>query len=335
MAKEKVFITGGTGFIGSALSRRFLSEGKNVDCFDILDPKSVSPVTVSELQRNSRFNLIRGDLRDTDVLEEALRVSKPDLVVHCGAISAVDRSIKNPGETFDTNITGTKNVVEGMRFAGIKRIHYISTDEVFGQALSGSFDENSPMNPRNPYAAGKAGGEMVVLAWSQTYGLEPTITNCGNNYGPYQAPDKLIPRLTVRGIQGNSLPVYGTGQQEREWVHVDDHVDAVMKVIEQGTIGERYCVGSGESLKNIDVVNAIMNVIGLDDSVIEHVEDRPGHDFRYSIDSSKIRGLGWVPDRGAAALADVIHWYKSNPEWWSHFTNIYPDLLLPVKPQAS
>lgn len=324
--REHYLVTGGAGFVGSHACRTLLESGKKVTCYDKIDPQSVNTATLFELAKHPHFEFVRGDLLDLPSLEKVLG-AHPDAVLHFGAISAVDRSIRNPLEAIATNGMGTANVLEAARTNGVQRFHYVSTDEVFGHSVYGAFNEDTQCAPRNPYAAGKMAGEAATLAYGGTFGMEVTITNCVNNYGPYQAPDKLIPRLTVRGLTGNTLPVYGDGQQVREWIYVDDHVKAVLHVLNHGAFGERYCVGTGETHQNIQIVERIMAQLGLDESAIAYVEDRKGHDLRYAVDAAKIRALGWKPEHTFQESIDkTINWYKDNGNWWRYFIAVYPDL---------
>jgi dTDP-glucose 4,6-dehydratase len=225
------------------------------------------------------------------------------------------------------NVNGTCNVVDAARQVGVNRVHYVSTDEIFGHATNGSFSEESPSAPRNPYAAGKLGGEGIVQAYGGTFGMYMTITNSVNNYGRHQSPDKLISRLTIRGLQGKTLPIYGDGKQVREWIDVRDHAAAITHVLEHGGKGERYCVGTGETHENIEVIGTIYKRLGLGETALEYVPDRKGHDIRYSVNASKIRALGWAPKNDFRdSLAETVDWYADNREWWKYYLPHYPDL---------
>jgi len=311
---KKIFLTGGAGFVGVHIASALLEKGYGVTIFDNFDPYSTNPKTIELL--GGKAEIVHGDIRDPDALKNSLAGSF-DAVIHCAAIAAVDRSIRDPGLTIYTNAIGTQNVLEAAKENNIKRLHYVSTDEVFGHIESGSFDEMSSTSPRNPYAAGKASGESIALAWSATYDMKITITNTANNYGPYQSLDKLIPRLTTLAIKGDKLPVYGTGKQQREWVHVKDHASAVVTVLEKGESGNRYLVGTREIHENIYIVEQICETLGVAfGEVVKYVKDRPGHDLRYSLDSSKIRDLGWEPKYAfGESLQTVVLWYKDNQEW--------------------
>lgn len=328
MIKEKYTVTGGIGFVGSALCEYLLNQGKEVTCIDVLDEKTSNPSTLSKLNLYPNFKFVHGSILDLHHLEQEL--GKPYVVIHTAAISSVHRSIGNPLEAFMLNAVGTFNVLEACRRNNIKRIHYVSTDEVFGSPFKRKpITEISPSYPRNPYAAGKLAGDGIVTAYGSTYGLEVTITNSVNNYGPNQSPDKLIPRLIMRGLAGNTLPVFGDGKQVREWLFVDDHVRAILHVIDHGKFGNRYCVGSGVLKQNMEIVNIIISELGLDLSVIEHVDDRPGSCMRYGVNTDKINRLGWEPivdfDKG---MPDTIQWYKNarDTEWWKYYMVVYPDI---------
>lgn len=311
------FITGGAGFVGWHLCDLMLGEGHSVTCYDILDPLVVNP-DLGRVGMHPRFTLVNGDILDLDTL--CTTMAGHELVIHAAAQSAVDRSIRDPVSTFRMNALGTVNILEAVRHSGIARVHYVSTDEVFGASNSGSFTEGSPWRPRNPYSAGKAAGEAAILAWGNTYGLAVTVTNGTNNYGERQSLDKVIPRMVVRALLGKTLPVYGDGRQMREWLHVTDHCRAIWHVIQHGLPGQSYCVGGGLIAENIEIVRRLLDILGLDDSRIEFVADRPGHDRRYAVDTSKLRQLGWAPgvpfEQG---LRDTVAWYRENRQWWEFF----------------
>jgi len=324
---KTIFVTGGCGFVGIHTCLRLLKGGYKVTCFDKLDPRTANPQNVDILNSYKHFRLIKGDVLDRNAVENSLKNCDADAIVHLAAISSVDRSIKNPTEAVEINTFGTLNLLEAARSIGIKRIHYVSTDEIFGQATDTSFQEQSASNPRNPYAAGKLGGEGIVLAWGNTYNIHVTITNSANNYGPYQAPEKLIPRLMVRGLLGNTLPVYGDGKQVREWLFIEDHADAIVRVLEQGKRGNRYCVGSSETKQNIEIVNMVLKFLNLDKNHIEYVKGRSGADLRYAVNSSKIKKLGWESKHNfERCLEQTLAWYKDNRDWWEYYVDAYQDL---------
>lgn len=244
-----------------------------------------------------------------------------ELVVHFAAESHVDRSIASSKEFISTNVEGTRTLLEAARRAAKPpRFHHISTDEVFG-SLSASdpkFNEETPYDPRSPYSASKAASDHLVRAYFHTHNLPVTISNCSNNYGPFQFPEKLIPRFILRALNGQTLPLYGKGENIRDWIYVEDHVKGIMSIIAKGTLGETYCLGGNNEMTNIDIAKHLLQALGKDESIIEYVDDRLGHDFRYSIDSSRAaKELGWKAETSfEKGLADTIAWYKANEAWW-------------------
>ena len=329
-----VLITGGAGFIGSAVCRRLLAEGHGVIVFDKMT-YAASPATLDGLRANPKFRFIQGDICDGSAVKAALETTKPDAVMHLAAESHVDRSIERPAAFVETNVVGTQILLDQVLAywraldesqRNLFRFHHISTDEVFGSlADTGHFTETTAYDPRSPYSASKAASDHLVRAWHHTFGLPVLVTNCSNNYGPYHFPEKLIPLNILRGLRGEVMPVYGKGLNIRDWLHVDDHARALYAVLTKGRIGETYAIGGRAERRNIDVVNAIADL--LDEltpsnksrrTQITFVTDRPGHDMRYAIDSSKIeRELGFVPqytfDQG---LRQTVEWYLANRDWW-------------------
>ena len=311
----RVLVAGGAGFIGSAYVRRRLDAhpGDSVRVFDKL--------TYAGRRENldglpeDRFDLIVADIADRDAAREA--IAGCDAVVNFAAESHVDRSIESPGEFIQTDVFGTFVLLEAARDAGIRHLQ-ISTDEVYGSIESGSFTETSPLDPSSPYSASKAGGDLIVSAFQHTYDAEALIVRASNNYGPRQHPEKLIPLSILNALAGDPLPVYGDGMQVRNWLYVDDFASAIDTVLERGRPGEVYNVGGPDELANIDVVKKILELTGRDESLIEHVADRLGHDRRYSLASDKLRGeLGWEAqvsfDEG---IARTVDWYRDNGWWW-------------------
>lgn len=312
----RIFVTGGAGFIGFHLCQFLLDQGHIVTIYDYLDPKVVNPKALAWTQ-HPRCHLVVADVLDQKKLIDSIK--HQDIVIHAAAQTSVDFSIIEPRTTFTINALGTVNVLEAMKQVGLKRIHYISTDAVFDDTLLKPFSETTTLRPRNSYAAGKASGEAAVFAWANTEKLEITVTNCCNNYGFRQAPDKLIPRLAIRGVLNKKLPIYGDGKQTREWLHVTDHVSAIWYVIQHGEIGHRYCIG-GTPMQNIDIAQSILEVLQLDVSQIEHIVDRIGHDNYYAASTIKISELGWKPlVQLTDGLRDAIEWYRDNREWWEYF----------------
>ena len=335
----KVLITGGAGFIGSATVRFIIgntdAEVVNVDALtyagnlDSLDSVADSP----------QYRFEHADICDRAALDRIFEAHKPDAVMHLAAESHVDRSIDGPGEFIQTNLVGTYNLLEAARTyvdglpadsAEKFRFLHVSTDEVFGDlADTGElFTETTSYAPSSPYAATKAGSDHLARAWGRTFGLPVVVTNCSNNYGPYQFPEKLIPHMILNALRGKPLPIYGDGSQVRDWLFVDDHARALWCVITQGAIGETYNIGGHNEQKNIDVVRAICSVLekhpqrgtydGSYEDLITYVKDRPGHDARYAIDASKIeRELGWRPtETFESGLTATVKWYLENSSWW-------------------
>ena len=333
----RVLITGGAGFIGSALARRLMAGGgHSVLVYDALT-YAASPDALAGLDGRPGYAFVQGDVCDAAAVAAALAAFRPEIIAHLAAETHVDRSIDGPQAFVQTNVMGTAVMLEqalaywrGQDAAGRERFrfHHISTDEVFGSlGDAGRFTETSPYDPRSPYAASKAGADHLVRAWGKTYGLPVLVTNCSNNYGPFHFPEKLIPLVIARALQGRTLPVYGDGEQVRDWLHVDDHARALEAVFLRGAPGRTYNVGGDAERRNIDVVRAICSLLdrrrpredGL--SYAEQIvfaPDRPGHDRRYAIDASRIRNeLGWAPeidfDRG---LETTVAWYLENEAWW-------------------
>jgi len=314
----KLLVTGGCGFIGTNFILHVMK--KYPDCEIInLDKLTYAgnPVNLSFLDGDVRYRFVKGDVCDKTVVNKL--VPEVDAIVHFAAESHVDRSILNAGEFVVTNVVGTQVLLDAALRNGGKRFHHISTDEVFGElGETGKFSENTTYNPRSPYSASKAGADHLVRAYYHTYGLPVTISNCSNNYGPYQFPEKFIPLFITNLIEGKKVPVYGKGANVRDWIHVQDHVEAIDLILRGGTIGETYFVGGSTELRNIDIARMILKEFGCGEEMIEYVPDRRGHDFRYAIDSTKIRNaLGWTPKYSfKQGLKETIAWYKNNAGWW-------------------
>lgn len=328
----KLLVTGGAGFIGSAVVRQAIHDGHAVVNLDALTYsgclENVAPVT-----NNPGYRFVQADLRDRAALDQVFADHQPDAVMHLAAESHVDRSIDGPGDFIDTNVTGTFNLLEAARgyWQGQGRpesfrFHHISTDEVYGSlGETGLFTEETPYAPNSPYSASKAASDHLVRAWTETYGLPCVTTNCSNNYGPYHFPEKLIPVVILNALHGKEIPVYGDGRNVRDWLFVEDHARALLLVCQDGAVGRTYNVGGNAEATNIDLVRKICAI--LDDRrpggapherLISFVTDRPGHDRRYAIDASRIRDeLGWEPsvtlDEG---LARTVDWYLANEDWW-------------------
>jgi dTDP-glucose 4,6-dehydratase len=332
----RVLITGGAGFIGSAVSRHLIENCD--DQIHVLDKLTYAGNldSLEPIAGSSRYSFARADICDRHAVFQTLLSFRPDVVMHLAAESHVDRSIDGPSAFIETNLVGTFTMLDaaleywrGLDAADASafRFMHISTDEVFGTlGGEGFFREDTPYAPNSPYSASKAGSDHLARAWRETYGLPTIVTNCSNNYGPYQFPEKLIPLIILNAIDGKPLPVYGRGQNIRDWLYVDDHAKALMLVARAGQIGECYNVGGRNEKRNIDVVNLICDILdeiapcgaGSYRELVMFVEDRPGHDQRYAIDCSKIeRELGWRPtETFETGLRKTVRWYLENPAWW-------------------
>ena len=317
----KVLVTGGAGFIGSNFVRFFLHARRNVEIvnFDKLTYAG-NPESLADVAQDPRYNFIRGDITDRNTVDELFRQGF-DAVVHFAAETHVDRSIEDATPFLKTNIIGTQCLLEAARnFPGIRFIH-ISTDEVYGSAPAGAaFKEDSPLDPRSPYAASKASAEHFVTAYANTYGISAVILRCTNNFGPYQFPEKLIPLMIANANEDKPLPIYGDGMQERDWLFVEDYCRAIDLAIEKAAPGSVYNVSSGVSQPNLKIVRTILQFLGKPDSLIQYVQDRPGHDRRYALDSGKIRReLGWHPLVSFEdGIRKTIDWYRANSTWLDH-----------------
>jgi dTDP-glucose 4,6-dehydratase len=309
---SRILVTGGAGFIGSAYVRRRL-EAHPGDEVRVLD-KLTYAGRRENLEGVERCELVVGDIADPEAVTAALEGC--DAVLNFAAESHVDRSIEAPGEFIQTEVFGTFVLLEAARRAGVRHLQ-VSTDEVYGSIEDGSFTETSPLDPSSPYSASKAGGDLLVGAFQRTYGTEALIVRGSNNYGPRQHPEKLIPLCILNALAGDPLPVYGDGLQVRNWLWVDDFAAAIDVVLERGEPGETYNVGGPDERANIDVVRAILEQTGRDESLIEHVTDRLGHDRRYSVASAKTEALGWRAEVGLdEGIARVVDWYRENEAWW-------------------
>lgn len=317
----KLLITGGAGFIGSNFILYWL---KNHSEDDIVNLDKLTYAgnleNLKAVEKNSHYAFIQGDICDSNSVDRAMRGT--DIVVHFAAESHVDRSIMDPSAFMKTNVIGTYTLVESALKEGVKRFHHISTDEVFGSldlTDPSKFSERTPYNPRSPYSASKAGSDHIVRAYYHTYGLPITITNCSNNFGPYQFPEKFIPLAITNILEGKKVPVYGDGLYRRDWLYVDDHCRAIDLVLNKGVVGQTYCVGGlTEDINNLTIVKKILALLGKDESFIEFVKDRPGHDRRYGVDWTKInKELGWKPQYDFDTwLVKTVEWYQDHEQWW-------------------
>ena len=311
----KLFITGAAGFIGSNYVRHVM-ETTDAECtvFDALTYAG-NRENLAEFETSPRFSFVEGDICDRAAVEEALPGHSH--VVHFAAESHVDRSIMGPDAFISTNVGGTNIVCDVARKSDVERFLHISTDEVYGSIDEGSFVEGDSLEPRSPYSASKASSDLVALAYQETYGLPVVITRSANQFGPYQFPEKVIPLFVTNLLDGHHVPLYGDGQNIRDWTHVRDNCEGVQLVLESGEIGHVYNIGAGNELTNQELTHAILDRVGADESMIDHVEDRLGHDRRYSIDTTKIRALGWAPSRSFDdALDETVAWYRDNRAWW-------------------
>ena len=312
----RLLVTGGAGFIGANFVRDQLARhpDRTIVNLDALTYAG-NPANLADLAADPRYLFVRGDIRDAALVGKLME--EVDAVVHFAAESHVDRSIADPGAFVSTNVQGTFTLLEAARHAGVDRFVHVSTDEVYGSIKEGAFRETDPLRPSSPYSASKAGSDLLALAYHTTHDLPVMVTRCSNNYGPYQFPEKLIPLFVTNLLEGRKVPVYGSGTNVREWIYVLDHCRAVDFVLERGTPGEVYNIGSGVEKTNLEITDALLRLLGKDASSVEHVGDRKGHDFRYAIDCSKLRALGWAPAfTFEEALAATVDWYRENEAWW-------------------
>lgn len=319
----KIFVTGGAGFIGSNFILYWL---KNHQADEIINFDKLTYAgnleNLKEIEGNPNYKFIHGDICDAKLVEESTK--DMDAIVHFAAESHVDRSITEPATFVMTNVVGTQILLDAAVKNKVNRFHHISTDEVYGSLKlkdSNKFNERTNYDPRSPYSASKAGSDHLVKAYFATYSLPITITNCSNNFGPYQFPEKLIPLAITNLLEDKKVPVYGDGLYVRDWLYVEDHCRAIDIVLQKGKIGETYCVGGlTEDINNLEVIRKIIKILGKDESVIEYVKDRPGHDRRYAIDWSKIKNeLGWEPQYTFGEyLSKIVEWYKDNENWWKN-----------------
>lgn len=317
----KILVTGGAGFIGSHFVRMCLTRELGLSKVVVLDAFTYAgnKQNLLSIQSDPRYELHVGDICSYNKLNEVME--SVDAVVHFAAESHVDNSIRDPFQFMRTNVLGTQNLLEKAKIAKIKKFVHVSTDEVYGSIARGSWSEDALLNPSSPYSASKAASDLVALAYAKTYSLEVCVTRSANNYGPYQYPEKLIPHFITSLIRGRKVPLYGTGNNIRDWIHVDDHCRAIFAVLTSGTSGEIYNIGGANEITNIELTHLILNLMSRDESEISFVEDRLGHDLRYSIDTSKIRTqLQWNPEiEFKAGLEATISWYIETPEWWEPF----------------
>lgn len=329
----KILVTGGSGFIGSALVRTAIARGHAIVNLDAMTYAACAE-NLASVARHPAYRFVHADIRDAQAVKAVFSEQRPDVVMHLAAESHVDRSIDGPAEFISTNVLGTFTLLEQARaywIAGGRsaafRFHHVSTDEVYGSlGPTGQFTETTPYDPRSPYSASKAASDHFVRAWHETYGLPVVITNCSNNYGPCQFPEKLVPVVILNALRGSDIPVYGDGSNVRDWLYVDDHADALLTVLTRGANGRTYNIGGGNEVANLDLVRSICAVLdrlrpkpaGRYADQIRFVADRPGHDARYAIDPTRIRDeLGWSPSVSIeTGLERTVQWYLDNADWW-------------------
>jgi dTDP-glucose 4,6-dehydratase len=311
----RLFVTGAAGFIGSNYVHHVLeTSDDHVTVFDALTYAG-NLENLAAVEDDPRSTFVKGNITDRGAVTSAM--TGHDAVVHFAAESHVDRSIASPDEFVNTNCDGTNVMCDVARHVGVDRFLHISTDEVYGSIDEGSFTERDPLEPRSPYSASKAGSDLIALSYHSTYGLPVLVTRSSNNFGPYQFPEKVIPLFVTNLLEGKKVPLYGDGMNVRDWCYVEDNCRGVDLVLRQGTVGEIYNIGAGNEVPNRFLTDSILEILGHDESMIDYVDDRLGHDRRYSIDISKARALGWAPQRDfREALEATVAWYRDNRAWW-------------------
>ena len=318
MNRLKLLVTGGLGFIGSTFIKHTLSQNSDTEIINVdINGFGANPESLKEIQDLENYKFVLGDISNSYLIEKL--VKDVDAIVNFAAETHVDRSIAEAYKFITTNILGTFTILESIRrYNDSAKYVQISTDEIYGDALEGSFNETNRINPSNPYSATKASADALCLAYHRTYDLNINITRCTNNFGPNQFPEKLIPKTTIRALRNFKIPLYGTGENIRDWMYVHDHCEAISLVVKKGTPGEIYNISSGNEVSNIELCKQILTLLEKPDDLITFVDDRPGHDFRYSLDSSKIRSdLGWKPTKSfTSTLKETVNWYKNNDWWW-------------------
>ena len=323
-----IIVTGGAGFIGSNFVFHMLQAHPDyrIVCLDKLTYAG-NLSTLEPLLQQDNFRFVKADICDRQAVDKLFQEEKPDIVVNFAAESHVDRSIENPGIFLETNIMGTAVLMDACRKYGIQRYHQVSTDEVYGDLPLDRpdlfFTEETPLHTSSPYSSSKASADLLVMAYYRTYGLPVTISRCSNNYGPYHFPEKLIPLMIANALADKPLPVYGNGENVRDWLYVEDHCRAIDLIIHNGKVGEVYNVGGHNEKRNIDIVRIICQELGKPESLIVHVEDRKGHDRRYAIDPAKIhRELGWLPEtKFEDGIKKTVKWYLEHKKWWQDIIN--------------
>jgi dTDP-glucose 4,6-dehydratase len=316
MDNKKFLITGGSGFIGSNFIRYMLENNQGCSIIN-LDKLTYAgnPDNLQEFEKDAGYSFIKGDICNPEKVKKAMQGI--DVVVHFAAESHVDRSINSSTEFVNTNVLGTNVLLENALKNNVERFIHISTDEVYGSIQKGSFKETDNLDPSSPYSASKAGSDLLVRSYYSTHKMPAIITRCTNNFGPYQYPEKLIPLFITNLLEDKKVPVYGTGKNIRDWIYVLDHCRAIDFIIQKGKTGEIYNIGSGNEKTNMEITEKILEILGKDGSMIQFVEDRKGHDLRYSLDFSKLKKLGWKPGYDfETAISETIQWYIENTRWW-------------------
>lgn len=316
-----ILVTGGAGFIGSNFIRYWLKNNSTDKIFNLDKLTYAGNLdNLLEVSNLANYKFIRGDICSFEEISEAIKINNIEVVVHFAAESHVDRSITGPADFINTNINGTFNILEVIRNNPQIRLHHISTDEVFGSLspTDAKFDEDTRYSPRSPYSASKASSDHLVRAYVDTYGIKATISNCSNNYGPFCYPEKLIPLAITRALSNELIPVYGSGEQVRDWIHVEDHCRGIELILKKGKIGQTYLLGGNGERTNIWVIKTILKLLNKPENLIRFVDDRKGHDFRYAINYSKAENeLGFKPQKTIEQwLEETVNWYKNNQQWW-------------------
>ena len=323
----KLLVTGGAGFIGSNFIHYWITNHPEDEIVNLDALTYAGHIeSLKDIEGNSKYKFVKGDITDSEVVQQVMEGI--GIVVHFAAESHVDRSIIDPRQFGNTNFMGTLTLLEAARHATVQRFHHVSTDEVYGElkADDPSFTENTPYAPRTPYAASKAGSDHLVRSYFETYGLPVTITNCANNYGPYHDPEKLIPRFITNLLEGKKVPLMGKGENIREWLHVEDHALAIDFVLQKGELGQTYLI-EGEEKTNMEITQMLLQILNLDESMIESVGHRLGHDFRYAINGAKLKALGWKRKHSITEdLPKVVEWYKTNEWWWKSLKEGRPNI---------
>jgi dTDP-glucose 4,6-dehydratase len=309
----RLLVTGGAGFIGSSFVKRQLARGGHWSSVTVLDALTYAGNldNLADIEDSKNFRFIKGDIRDHDLVMRELQ--DIDVVVHFAAESHVDRSIQGASEFVSTNVLGTQNLLESARLVGVGQFIHISTDEVYGSIPEGSWSEESILLPNSPYSASKASSDLIARAYHKTYGMDVRITRCSNNYGPNQFPEKMIPLFVTNLIDDLPVPLYGSGSNVRDWLHVTDHCRGIEAILAEGAPGEIYNIGGGTELTNLELTHKVLEIMGKDESYIRHVDDRQGHDLRYSVNIEKIqRTTGYSP----VVDFETVNWYRDNQAWW-------------------